>query len=72
METLEIESTERTPGIKFDYDHHYFEINGEAYPENSDEFFRPIMRIHGSCHSQMTLKILFRACLLFMRLTEYR
>ena len=38
METLEIESTERTPGIKFDYDHHYFEINGEAYPENSDEF----------------------------------
>ena len=40
METLEIESTERTPGIKFDYDHHYFEINGEAYPENSDEFFR--------------------------------
>ena len=39
METLEIESTERTPGIKFDYDHHYFEINGEAYPENSDEFF---------------------------------
>ena len=43
METLEIESTERTPGIKFDYDHHYFEINGEAYPENSDEFFRPIM-----------------------------
>ena len=43
METLEIESTERTPGIIFDYDHHYFEINGEAYPENSDEFFRPIM-----------------------------
>ena len=43
METLEIESTERTPGIKFDYDHHYFEINGEAYPENSDEFFMPVM-----------------------------
>ena len=43
METLEIESTERTPGIKFDYDNHHFEISGEAYPENSDEFFRPVM-----------------------------
>ena len=47
METLEIESTERTPGIKFDYDHHYFEINGEAYPENSDEFFRQNLLL---CH----------------------
>ena len=43
METLEINSTERTPRIYFDYDHHFFEIIGEAYPENSDEFFRPIM-----------------------------
>ena len=43
MENLEIESTERTPRIFFDYDNHHFEISGEAYPENSDEFFRPIM-----------------------------
>ena len=43
METLKIESTERTPEIFFDYDSHHFEIRGEAYPENSDEFFRPIM-----------------------------
>ena len=43
MEILQIEATERTPGIKFDYENHTFEIIGEAYPENSDEFFRPIM-----------------------------
>ena len=43
METLEIESKERTPRIFFDYDNHHFEISGEAYPENSDEFFRPVM-----------------------------
>ena len=43
MENLEIESTERTPRIFFDYDNHHFEISGEAYPENSDEFFRPVM-----------------------------
>ena len=43
MEKLQIEATERTPGIKFDYQNHTFEIIGEAYPENSDEFFRPIM-----------------------------
>ena len=28
---------------EFDYENHTFEIIGEAYPENSDEFFRPIM-----------------------------
>ena len=43
MEKLQIEATERTPGIIFDYQNHTFEIIGEAYPENSDEFFRPIM-----------------------------
>ena len=43
METLKIASTERTPEILFDYINHRFEISGEAYPENSDEFFRPIM-----------------------------
>ena len=43
MENLEIESTERPPRIFFDYDNHHFEISGEAYPENSDEFFRPVM-----------------------------
>ena len=43
MENLEIQSTERTPRIFFDYDNHHFEISGEAYPENSDEFFRPVM-----------------------------
>ena len=43
MKNLEIESTERTPRIFFDYDNHHFEISGEAYPENSDEFFRPVM-----------------------------
>ena len=43
METLKIKSSERTPEIFFDYDNHKFEISGEAYPENTDEFFRPIM-----------------------------
>ena len=63
METLEIESTERTPGIKFDYDHHYFEINGEAYPENSDEFFRPIMESlqeYSGLGSSETITFVFR------------
>ena len=43
METLKIKSSERTPEIFFDYNNHNFEISGEAYPENTDEFFRPIM-----------------------------
>lgn len=42
MENLSIDKTERSPRVFFDYSNHEFEISGEAYPENNDEFYRPI------------------------------
>ena len=42
MENLNIEATERSPKIAFDYENHVLEISGEAYPENNDDFYRPI------------------------------
>ena len=42
MENLIIEQTERSPRVYFDYTNHVLELSGEAYPENNDEFYRPI------------------------------
>ena len=42
MENLKIEQTERSPRVFFDYSNHELELSGEAYPENNDEFYRPI------------------------------
>ena len=42
MENLIIEQTERSPRVFFDYSNHELELSGEAYPENNDEFYRPI------------------------------
>ena len=42
MKNLNIEQTDRTPLVNFDYSNHSLELSGEAYPENNDEFYRPI------------------------------
>ena len=42
MENLIIKQTERSPRVFFDYSNHELEFSGEAYPENNDEFYRPI------------------------------
>ena len=42
MENLSVEETERSPKVSFDYAKHELEFSGEAYPENNDEFYRPI------------------------------
>ena len=42
MENLSIKQTERSPKVVFDYANHELEISGESYPENNDEFYRPI------------------------------
>ena len=42
MKNLSIDKTERSPKVYFDYIKHEMEISGEAYPENNDEFYRPI------------------------------
>jgi hypothetical protein len=43
METLYIEATKSTPEILFDPATGVLSMSGESYPENSFEFFRPIL-----------------------------
>jgi hypothetical protein len=43
METLCIEGTKSTPDILFDHATGILSMSGESYPENSFDFFRPIL-----------------------------
>lgn len=43
MEPLSIEGTPKTPTIKFDADQGLVEIKGRSIPENSIEFYKPLI-----------------------------
>jgi hypothetical protein len=43
MERIEIEPTSTTPRIIFRPDEGYFEISGKSLPENSFEFYKPLL-----------------------------
>jgi hypothetical protein len=43
MDALKIEATVDTPGIILDPKNNHFEISGKSYPEDTKEFFAPIL-----------------------------
>jgi hypothetical protein len=43
MESLSIEGTAKTPTVKFDGDMGVIEIKGRSIPENSIEFYKPLV-----------------------------
>lgn len=43
METLKIEGTKSTPEIEFDRASGVLQMSGESYPENSFEFYKPVL-----------------------------
>lgn len=48
MNKIQIDATERTPSIVFDFDKNHFSISGESYPENTAEFYGDIISQFGS------------------------
>ena len=44
MENLQIEKTSRTPSISFDAEKGLLEIKGMSIPQNSKEFYKPILQ----------------------------
>ena len=42
MNKLDIEGTERTPTISFDFGANHLRISGESYPEDVTEFYNPV------------------------------
>lgn len=43
MEHLTIEGTAKTPNVKFDASQGFIEIKGRSIPENSIEFYKPLV-----------------------------
>jgi hypothetical protein len=43
METLHIDGTKSTPDILFDHVTGVLSMSGESYPENSYEFYKPVL-----------------------------
>jgi hypothetical protein len=43
MEPLLIEGTAKTPNVKFEADQGFIEIKGRSIPENSIEFYKPLV-----------------------------
>ncbi|MDQ3190934.1 MAG: DUF1987 domain-containing protein [Bacteroidota bacterium] len=43
MEPISIEGTAKTPTIKFEHNNGFLEIKGRSIPENSIEFYKPLI-----------------------------
>ncbi len=43
MDNIKIEGTPKTPGVDFDAEKGTLEINGRSIPENSIDFYKPII-----------------------------
>ncbi|HET6246030.1 MAG: DUF1987 domain-containing protein [Bacteroidetes bacterium] len=43
MESISIEGTAKTPTIKFEHNNGFLEIKGRSIPENSIEFYKPLI-----------------------------
>ena len=43
MERISLEATATTPRVTFDGESGYFEITGKSLPENSFEFYKPLL-----------------------------
>ena len=53
MEAFIREKTKSTPWIKLDHENRRFEIRGESYPENSANFYSPMLQWLESCLNQL-------------------
>lgn len=42
MDTLNIEGTDRSPAVSFDFANGHLQLSGESYPEDANGFYKPI------------------------------
>lgn len=64
MEPLYMESTENSPQVTLDYDKGLIELAEKSYPENTFEFYNPILQwietyfaSHAQTHTQVNIKL---------------
>jgi hypothetical protein len=66
LENLFIEGTDSSPTISFDVDKRLFAIEGESYPENSFDFYKPVVEwLSSYIESQQGRELVFDFRLLY-------
>jgi len=66
MDTIQIEATERSPAIEFDFNGNSFLIKGESYPEDVTAFYGPIFeKLEKHLHEQNGSSIQFTFDLIY-------
>jgi len=64
MESIHLEATVNSPKVTLDYENGLIELDGKSYPENTFEFYEPIMAwvesyFSGKAKEQTTINIKF-------------
>ncbi len=66
MSPLRIDSTKSSPRVRFDPESGVLEIQGESYPENSQEFYAPLIAWLDQYLPEVTGSVVFRVGLSYM------
>jgi hypothetical protein len=66
MTTLEIEAGKSSPSVRFDPEGGILQIGGESYPENSKEFYEPLIEWIDEFLENSDAAVVFRVTLTYM------
>jgi len=66
MSPLTVDPTKSSPLVKFQPESGFLEIRGESYPENSQEFYAPLIAWLDQYLSEASDSVVFRAGLSYM------
>lgn len=66
MQSLRIEKSKSTPTVNFDLETGVLAIDGESYPEDSNQFFAPLVDWVESFLADVTEMVTFRVDLFYM------
>ncbi|MBL7882934.1 MAG: DUF1987 domain-containing protein [Bacteroidia bacterium] len=66
MKRLEIKETNNTPNVLFDTEKNIFVIDGKSFPEDSKEFYRPIIEYFESLKGERLNEVILSINLFYL------
>ena len=72
MENLELASTTSTPSVNFQAATGHLELDGESYPENSFDFYRPLLSWVREFLDTSTVAVRFKIGLTYMNTSSIK
>ncbi len=72
MENLELAGTTSTPSVRFQSESGLLELNGESYPENSFDFYKPLLDWVREFLETSTVAVRFKIGLTYMNTSSIK